>query len=96
MIKIQPNNIIQKSAILKTIRKAIADANNIPYEITECTSKGHCNGACPACDQEAQELSQLINSYVSAGKPVIIPSSETTLLDAYLPPKPIEEAWLEW
>ena len=32
---------------LKELRKRIADANNIPFEMEECTHQGDCPGTCP-------------------------------------------------
>lgn len=43
---------------LKKMRKALADANGIDYEITECYAKGVCAGTCPACDIELLKLQQ--------------------------------------
>ena len=74
-----------KCKMLKTIRKAIADANNIPYEITECHSEGHCNGACPACDKEATEFSKMLTDKAAAGHVIHMPNMDTTLLDEFLP-----------
>ena len=74
-----------KCRLLKLIRKAIADANNIPYEITECQSTGHCNGACPACDQEAAELSKLLSNKAATGQIIHMPDTNTALLDEFLP-----------
>ncbi len=41
---------------LKTMRKALADANGIPYEVVECPSTGPCAGTCMQCDKELREL----------------------------------------
>ena len=43
---------------LKKMRKALADANGIDYEITECYAQGACAGTCPACDIELLKLKQ--------------------------------------
>lgn len=74
-----------KCKLLKTIRKVVADANDIPYEITECNSTGHCNGACPACDQEAAELSEVLSRRARAGKQIQMPGMGTSMLDDFLP-----------
>lgn len=41
---------------LKKMRKALADANGIEYEITECYAEGACAGTCPACDIELMKI----------------------------------------
>ena len=41
---------------LKELRKRIADANGIPYEIEECPHTGPCPGTCPKCEMELEEL----------------------------------------
>lgn len=74
-----------KCKLLKFFRKAIADANNIPYEITECHSKNHCNGACPACDKEAKDLSKLLTDKAVAGQAIQMPNMDTSLFDEFLP-----------
>ena len=42
--------------ILKELRKRIADANGIRYEIEECPHTGPCPGTCPKCEQELEDL----------------------------------------
>ena len=34
---------------LKEVRKRIAEENDIPLEIEECSYKGECRGTCPRC-----------------------------------------------
>lgn len=46
---------------LKKMRKALADANGIKFEITECYVKGTCAGTCPACDMELLKLQHEMN-----------------------------------
>jgi len=45
---------------LKNLRKRIADANEIPFEIEECTHKGDCPGTCPKCESELRYLMESI------------------------------------
>ena len=41
----------------------IAKKHNIPgYEFKECGYTGECNGTCPACDKELQDLTNKVNS----------------------------------
>ena len=41
---------------LKLLRKRLADANGIPYEIKRCPFSGPCAGTCARCDEEAAWL----------------------------------------
>ena len=55
---------------LKDIRKRIADANDIPYNIEECSHEGDCSGSCPKCEQEMQYLAESIETAEKEGKSV--------------------------
>ena len=70
---------------LKELRKRIADANEIPFEIEECTHKGDCPGTCPKCEDELRYLTESINQREQEGKPVAIVGlmSETELCQAF-------------
>ena len=70
---------------LKELRKRIADANEIPFEIEECTHKGDCPGTCPKCEAELRYLTESINQREQEGKPVAIVGlmSETELCQAF-------------
>ena len=70
---------------LKELRKRIADANEIPFEIEECTHKGDCPGTCPKCEAELRYLTESINQREQEGKPVAIEGlmSETELRQAF-------------
>ncbi len=57
---------------LKELRKRIADANDIPYEIEECPHKGDCPGTCPICESEVHYLMDAIDKRDIEGKPVIV------------------------
>ena len=43
---------------LRNMRKALAKANNIPFESKECDFNGLCAGTCEKCDSEATYLRQ--------------------------------------
>lgn len=43
---------------LKKMRKNLAAANEIPYEVVECPSVGPCAGTCAQCDKEIQYLQE--------------------------------------
>lgn len=57
---------------LKELRKRIADANEIPYEIEECPHKGECPGTCPKCESDVHYLMNAIDNREQQGKPVVI------------------------
>ena len=57
--------------VLKELRKRIAEANNIPFEIEECTHEGDCPGTCPKCESELRYLMDSIAKRELEGKPVV-------------------------
>ena len=58
--------------VLKTIRKQIADANEIKYEPRECHHQGECRGTCPACEAEVRYIEQQLDVRKQLGKAVAI------------------------
>ena len=64
---------------LKSIRKQIADANEIPYEPVVCTHKGDCLGTCPACESEMRYIENQLNIRKMAGKAVKIVGLATVM-----------------
>ncbi len=53
---------------LKEVRKRIAEENNIPLEIEECTFKGECRGTCPRCEAEVRYLENALANRLKLGK----------------------------
>ncbi len=53
---------------LKEIRKRIAEENDIPLEIKECTYKGECRGTCPRCEAEMRFLENALAEKIKIGK----------------------------
>ena len=64
---------------LKSIRKQIADANDIPYEPRACTHEGDCMGTCPACESEMRYIENQLNIRKMAGKAVKIVGLATVM-----------------
>ncbi|MBP5680191.1 MAG: energy transducer TonB [Bacteroidales bacterium] len=64
------NNGKKICAHLKEVRKQIADANDIPYEIHECTHQGPCAGTCPKCESELRYIENQLSLRRAAGKAV--------------------------
>lgn len=61
-----------KCRILKQIRKRIADENDIPYVVEECTHKGECKGTCPKCEAELRQLERELSLRHRMGKAVAV------------------------
>lgn len=57
---------------LKTIRKAIADANGIAYDPKPCNHRGDCDGTCPACDAEVRYIERELTLRKLAGKAAVV------------------------
>ena len=53
---------------LKEVRKRIAEENEIPLEIEECTYKGECRGTCPRCEAEVRYLENALADRLRLGK----------------------------
>lgn len=57
---------------LKTIRNAIADANDIDYHSEDCHFGGECIGTCPRCESEIRRLEDELRHRMSLGKRVVL------------------------
>lgn len=57
---------------LKEVRRKIAEENNIPFEMPECTFKGECLGTCPKCESEVRYLEQKLTERKSLAKKVAV------------------------
>ena len=53
---------------LKAVRRSIAEENNIPLEVEECTYKGECRGTCPRCEAEVRYLEGALSERIKLGK----------------------------
>lgn len=58
--------------VLKDVRKAIADANDIKYEPAECGFEGECRGTCPACEAEVRYIEHELKLRRLAGRAVTV------------------------
>lgn len=58
--------------VLKEIRRKVADENEIPLEIRECTFEGDCKGTCPYCEAEVRYLERELRKRRSLGKAVTV------------------------
>ncbi|MBO7116149.1 MAG: hypothetical protein J6V87_03755 [Prevotella sp.] len=59
-------------SVLKTIRKQVADANEIKYEPRECHHQGECRGTCLACEAEVRYIEQQLDIRRQLGKAVAV------------------------
>ncbi|MEE1062679.1 MAG: energy transducer TonB [Paludibacteraceae bacterium] len=64
---------------LKSIRKQIADANDIPYAPIKCSLEGDCLGTCPTCESEIRYIEDQLNIRKMAGKAVKIVGLATVM-----------------
>ncbi len=53
---------------LKEVRKRIAEENDIPLEIKECSYEGECRGTCPRCEAEVRYLENALANKLRIGK----------------------------
>ena len=58
--------------VLKTIRKQIAEANEIMYEPRECHHIGECRGTCPACEAEVRYIERQLDIRKQFGRAVTL------------------------
>lgn len=64
----------EKCNLLKTIRKELAEQNDINIQFDECTHSGDCKGTCPKCDAELKYIDDELKKRDNRGEPVIIPT----------------------
>ena len=69
---------------LKVVRKQIADANDIPYEITECPHQGPCAGTCPKCESELRYIENQLSLRRAAGKAVSLVGLSLGISSAFM------------
>ena len=78
------NNGKKICAHLKVVRKQIADANDIPYEITECPHQGPCAGTCPKCESELRYIENQLSLRRAAGKAVSLVGLSLGISSAFM------------
>ena len=80
---------------LKAVRRRIAEENNIPLEIKECTYEGPCRGTCPRCEAEVRYLENALAGKLRLGKVATVAGlalglascgGQSARTDATLPP----------
>ncbi len=63
---------------LRALRRHIADENQIPLEMEECTYRGECCGTCPRCDAEVRYLEEALSHRITLGKAVTVQAQNVT------------------
>lgn len=81
-----------KCKALKEIRKQIADANDIPYVVSQCAYQGDCKGTCPKCEAELKYLERELAVRQSLGKAVAIAGISLGACSTLTACAPIDEA----
>lgn len=61
-----------KCKALKEIRRQIAEKNDIPYVVSQCTYQGDCTGTCPKCESELKYLERELAVRQNLGKAVAV------------------------
>lgn len=62
----------QICSYLKSVRREVAAANGIDWEIPECTFEGECPGTCPRCESEVRQLESELSRRKSLSQRVAI------------------------
>ena len=62
----------QICSYLKSVRREVAAANGIDWEIPECTFEGECLGTCPRCESEVRQLESELSRRKSLSQRVAI------------------------
>ncbi len=62
----------EKCKALKEIRRQIAEENDIPFVVSQCTHQGDCKGTCPKCESELRYLERELAIRQGLGKAVAV------------------------
>lgn len=62
----------EKCKALKEIRRQIAEENDIPFVVSQCTHQGDCRGTCPKCESELRYLERELAIRQGLGKAVAV------------------------
>lgn len=69
----------EKCKALKEIRRQIAQENDIPYVVSQCTHQGDCKGTCPKCESELRYLERELALRQGLGKAVAVVGISTSV-----------------
>lgn len=62
----------EKCKALKEIRRQIAEKNDIPFAVSQCTFQGECTGTCPKCESELRYLEKELARRKKLGKAIAV------------------------
>ncbi|MBE5943806.1 MAG: hypothetical protein E7258_02690 [Lachnospiraceae bacterium] len=69
-----------KCKALKQIREQIAQENDIPYVVSQCTFQGECKGTCPKCEAELAYLEEQLEKRRKTGKRIAVAGISVALI----------------
>lgn len=73
----------QICATLREVRKQIADANGIEFDVKECTYQGDCRGTCPKCEAELHYLENQLSLRRATGKAIVVTGIALSAMNVY-------------
>lgn len=82
----------EKCKALKEIRRQIAEKNDIPYAVSQCSHQGDCKGTCPKCESELRYLERELAVRKNLGKAVAIAGISIGACSSLSACSPIESA----
>jgi len=62
----------EKCELLRSIRRKIAEDNNIEFLSADCNNEDDCAGTCPKCDAEIRFLEAELNRKAAQGESISI------------------------
>ncbi|MDE7222698.1 MAG: hypothetical protein K2O34_02815 [Acetatifactor sp.] len=80
----------EKCKALKEIRRQIAEENDIPYVVSQCTHQGDCRGTCPKCEAELRYLERELAIRQGLGKVVAVVGISTSVCAGLTACSPVE------
>lgn len=80
----------EKCKALKEIRRQIAEQNDIPYAVSQCSHQGDCKGTCPKCEAELRYLERELAVRKNLGKAVAVAGISVGVCSSLTACSPIE------
>lgn len=80
----------EKCKALKEIRRQIAEENDIPYVVSQCTHQGDCKGTCPRCEAELRYLERELAVRQGLGRAVAVVGISTSVCAGLTACSPVE------
>ena len=82
----------EKCKALKEIRRQIAEENDIPFAVSQCTHQGDCKGTCPKCEAELRYLEKELAIRQGLGKAVAVVGISVGVCSSLTACKPMDAA----